>query len=335
MSTSPQPAEPKVTLPTDATWRYTFLGLMRKLSAQHPDLPAAGEALRPQEEFVRLGQKPSLTFATREIADIEHTQGQWHIRLMGLGMLGPNGGLPLHMTDFVRERSESHRDPTLTHFLDLFHHRHLTSLYRAWGISQSTAALDRSDDERFSTYIDALGNTESGNHHVLPAHARLSASAHLVRQARNPDGLANTLAHFFDVPIAIEEFAPRWVDMDPQDRSCLGSPGASSTLGEGAFAGQKFLDRQHQFRIVIGPLSLNQYMTFTPSGHNLPLLREWVRAFVGFEFGWEVELKITPDSVPASRLGASDGLGWSTWMGQPDPTQVVTGMRFEPETTTS
>lgn len=335
MSTPSQsPAQPSTAsaLPNDAAWRYSFFGLMRRLNAQHPNQPAIGEALRPQEEFVRLGQKPSLAFAPREIADIKQAEGKTHVRLLGLGMMGPNGALPLHVTDFVRERSESHNDHTLADFLNLFHHRHLSTLYRAWSMAQSAAALDRPQDERFSGYIDALGNTESNNHHALPAHARLAASAHLVRQARNPDGLSSTLSNFFGVPIEVEEFAPRWIDIDPQDRTCLGHPGHASMLGEGAFAGQKVFDRQHQLRIVIGPLSLPQYLSFTPGGDNLPLLREWVRAFVGFEFGWEVQLNITPNSVPASRLGEEAALGWSTWMGeQPKQADVVAGMTFEPE----
>jgi len=322
--------------PPDAAWRYSFLGLMRRLSATHPELPPVGRAQRPQEEFVRLGQKPSLTFAPREIADIEKISGKTHVRLFGLGMMGPNGALPLQLTDFVRERSESHHDNTLADFLDLFHHRHLSSLYRAWEMSQSAAALDRPKDEKFSGYINALGNTESEHDLVLPAHARLSASAHLVRQARNPDGLASTLSHFFGVPIEVEEFVPRWIDIDAQDRTCLSRPGPASMLGEGAFAGYKVLDRQHQLRIVIGPLTLAQYLSFTPVGHNLPLLREWMRAFVGFEFAWEAQLNILTSSVPATRLGATDGLGWSTWLGQqPAQTHVVTGMTFEPEVTHS
>ena len=39
------------------------------------------------------------------------------------GLLGPNGPLPLHLTEYVRERLRHHADPTFARFLDLFHHR--------------------------------------------------------------------------------------------------------------------------------------------------------------------------------------------------------------------
>src|SRR5574343_902156 len=160
---------------------------------------------------VRLGQKPSLAFAPREMAEVHQQDGRWHLRTLGLGMLGPNGPMPLHFTEWVRERSQAHHDETMADFLDIFHHRFLTQFYLAWNRAQSVTALDRPDADHFSFFIDALGHTQSAHDSPLPAHARLAAACHLVRQARNPDGLQQCLAHFFAVPVAIEEFALRWM----------------------------------------------------------------------------------------------------------------------------
>lgn len=313
-------------------WRVGFFSLMRQLAARYPDAPPIGQALRPQEESFRVGQKPSLIFAPREIADITRDpHGYWRIRLFSLGLLGPNGAMPLFFTEFVRERSEAHQDSTLADFLDIFHHRALTTFYRAWAISQSAIALDRPQDEHFSSYIDALGHTASSHPAALASHARLSAAPHLVREARNPEGLTKMLKRFFDVPVAIEEFIPRWVDIHPDDCTRLGDPCLSSLLGEGAFAGEKIMDCQHNFRLLIGPLPLDDYLSFTPTGHNLPKLVEWVRAFIGFEFLWEVKITVSPNAAPPAHLGGHERLGWSTWLGQPKPEQPVTGMVFEPE----
>jgi len=319
-------------LPADAANRYGFFGLLRWLSAHHDQSPEVGAASRPQDEPFRLGQKPSMAFAPREIADIkERDDGRLNIRLFGLGLLGPNGPMPLQFTDFVRERAEAAQDNTLTDFLDIFHHRMLGQLYRAWAIGQSTAGLDRADDERFSRYIDALGKT-SRHESPLPEHSRLSAAAHLVREARNPDGLALTLARFFAAPVEIQEFQARWIDIAPEDCSVLGKSGLSATLGEGAFAGEKILDRQHNFRIVIGPVDLAGYLSFMPGGHNLPKLIEWVRAFTGFEYNWEVQIMVAPGAAPPASIGSEWRLGWSTWLGEADPDKAVTGLIFEPET---
>ena len=317
-------------------WKIGFLALMRRFGAAYSDGPRIGLAGRPRQEPFRLGQAAALTFAPREIAEVvlpleaaSSIEGQAParkgnnpaipaVRLYGLGLLGPNGPLPLHYTELVRERTENHNDHTLADFLDIFHHRYLTHMYRAWAQGQSTAGLDRPDDEIFSRYIARLTGHDplEIRDSVLPSHARLSASSHLSREARNPDGLAATLARFFGVPVDLQEFAMHWIRVDKEDQTHLGSPRASCVLGTGAIAGELVADRQNKFRLVLGPLSLKQYLRFTPQGEDVHLLVEWVRAFTGYEFVWEVELRVHLDSTPPARLEANERLGWSTWLGR-------------------
>ncbi|GGD98418.1 hypothetical protein GCM10010985_61480 [Caballeronia grimmiae] len=133
-------------------WRYGFYPLLRSIGANtHGE--AIGTAQLPASESFRIGQRPSLIFAPREVADARLKDGRLHIRLFGLGMLGPNGPLPIHVTEIAREREEHRNDPTLGNFLDIFHHRSLSLLYRAWALTQAAAGLDRPDQERFSVYV--------------------------------------------------------------------------------------------------------------------------------------------------------------------------------------
>ncbi|WP_144159872.1 type VI secretion system baseplate subunit TssG [Paraburkholderia sp. BCC1885] len=313
-------------------WRYGFLSLLRRLGADSR-MPLIGRAQRPLAEPFRLGQQPSLAFAPREIAEVGEISGRLNVTLFGLGMLGPNGPLPIHVTEIARDRKESRRDSTLADFLDIFHHRYLTLLYRAWSSSQAAAGMDRPDDERFSFYIASLfgQNTHEIGRSRLPAHARMSASAHLVREARNPDGLRATLAQFFSVPVVIDEYVWNWIEVDPTEHSKLGMPGSPSVMSEGAMLGEQVPDRQHKFRIVIGPLDINEYLRFTPQGDDLPRLVEWVRAFVGYEFAWELELRIKAQSAPPAVIGGPERLGWSGWLGRSPTGEPITGMRFDPE----
>ena len=86
-------------------WCYGFFALMRRINA-NPACDPVGAAILPRTEFFRVGQKPSLIFAPSEIADAELKNGKLHIRLYSLGMLGPNGPLPIHVTEIAREREE-------------------------------------------------------------------------------------------------------------------------------------------------------------------------------------------------------------------------------------
>lgn len=313
-------------------WRFGFLSLLRRIGA-NPAIDPIGTARRPGSEPLRLGQQPSLAFAPREVASAEQSAGRLKVRLFSLGMLGPHGPLPIHFTEIAKDRQESRRDTTTVDFFDIFHHRYFTLFYRAWASAQSAAGLDRTQNERFSFYIASLAGLDIGeiSRRPLPSHARLAAAAHLVRESRNPDGLRTTLEHYFGVPVALEENVFHWIEIDPADCGRMGRPGAAATMGQGAILGRVAPDRQHRFRIIIGPLDLDAYLRFTPQGEDLPQLVEWVRAFVGYELEWELELRIKPESAPPAVMGGQQRMGWSGWLGRPDQRKPITGMRFEPE----
>ncbi|WP_207004199.1 type VI secretion system baseplate subunit TssG [Trinickia mobilis] len=314
-------------------WQAGFLSLLRAITARDKQMPLPGTARLPREEPFRIGQQPSLAFAPREIASLATRDGRLDIKLFGLGLWGPQGPLPLHMTEVAYSRTEGHQDPTLVHFSDLFHHRALSLFYRAWASSQATASLDRPGDETFSFYVGSLIGIEprEARHSPLPTHARFSAAAHLVREARNPDGLAAALSQYFGVPMTVEEFVSHWMPVEPAEHTKIGIPGPPAILGEGALLGEMIPDRQHKFRLVVGPLDLDPYLRLTPHGEDLPIFVEWVRAFVGHEYDWEVKLLVKPRAAPPARADASQRLGYSTWLGESMDDLPVVGMVFEPE----
>jgi len=310
-------------------WRFGFLPLLRRIGA-HTRVDPIGTARRPNAEPFRIGQQPSLTFAPREIASAALVDGKLRIRLFGLGMLGPNGPLPIHITEIAREREEQRGDSTLVNFLDVFQHRSLSLLYRAWANAQSTAGLDRSGYETFSFYVaSAVGHElEEIEQGPLPSHARLAASPHLVCESRDPGGLGATLAYYFGVPVHIDEYVFHWIALSEARISRLGKTGR---LAVNAMLGEQVPDCQNRFRVVIGPIDMDDYLRFTPQGTDLLRLVELVRAFVGQHYRWELQLQIKADSAAPAVIGGSQQLGWSTWLGKAASDAPITGMRFEPE----
>ncbi|KGX15436.1 type VI secretion system baseplate subunit TssG [Burkholderia pseudomallei] len=316
-----------------APWRAGFLSLLRAIAARDTRMPLPGTACLPKEEAFRIGQRPSMAFAPREIASLDVQRGRLDIQLFGLGLWGPQGPLPLHMTELAYNRAESYQDHAIAHFSNLFHHRALALFYRAWASSQAAVSLDRAEHETFSFYIGSLMGTdpeEAARTHP-PTHARYAACAHLVREARNPDGVAATLSHYFGVPIAVDEYVFHWIRIAPPERCLLGARAASTVMGEGALLGDMVADCQHKFRLVIGPLDLDQYLRLTPHGNDLPTLVDWVRAFVGHEYDWEIKLLVKPRAAPPARADTTHRLGYSTWLGESRDDRPVVGMVFEPE----
>lgn len=70
-------------------------------------------------------------------------------------------------------------------------------------------------------------------------------------------------------------------------------------------------DMQYKFRLIIGPLTLEDYLRFLPGGNNLPVLTELVRTFIGFEYCWEIELQLKPHAAPPAVIGGAQQLGWT------------------------
>lgn len=302
-------------------FEYDYFQLLRRIECAFEDKPRLGTALRPADEPIRLGQDPSLAFAPASLAALQPAKGARPPRLVVsfLGLLGPNGPLPLHLTDFARERILHGGDHTFARFLDIFHHRFLAMFYRAWSQAQPTVRLDRADDDGFAAYVGSLigiGTRELARRDAVNDHAKFFYSGWLSRNARNRDGLVAILAGFFRVPVRIDEFVGHWLHLPRTEQSRLGRRDVSAMLGRSAVLGARVWDRQHKFQIQLGPLTLTQYEMFLPGGTALEKLVAWVRNYFAFELAWDLRLALLPKEVPMTRLGSYGRLGWTTWLGR-------------------
>jgi type VI secretion system protein ImpH len=87
-------------------------------------------------------------------------------------------------------------------------------------------------------------------------------------------------------------------------------------MATSAVIGSRVWDRQHKFRIHLGPLTRKEYESFLPGGLPLKQLIDWVRTYLCFELDWDVRLLLRRDEVPGLMLGRGPRLGWTTWLGE-------------------
>jgi type VI secretion system protein ImpH len=312
--------------------RFDFYQVLRRIEAGNPALPRLGEARRPSAEPVRLAQEAELAFPVVNVTRVDQTRsGLPRISVRFLGLFGPQGPLPLHLTEFVRDRERNHGDASFARFADIFHHRLLLMFYRAWRQAQPAATHDRPSEDRFRTYVGALfghGSPAWQRPELELAQSKRHFGGHLGRAARHPEGLAAILESYFGVPVRVQAFSPRWLQLPRSQRSSLGGangPGTrgagfrgndSAILGQSAVLGARVLDAQHHFDIHAGPLKLAQYERLLPHGDWLGKAREWVREYCGEEFGVRLVPHLAAAEVPAARLGQAGRLGWNTWIGR-------------------
>lgn len=295
-----------------------------------------GYSRTPREDGVRLGQNPSTLFAPSTIFSIGNAIHHNHpvVKILSFGVFGPNGALPLHLTEYVRERLHNNADSSPADFVDIFHHRFITLFYRAWADAQPIVQLDQPGIDKFSFYAGAMvgmGFDGSWNRDCIEDSAKLYAAGHLVRLTRNPEGLEWLIAHYFGIPTRGIEFIRTWIALDESDRTRLSGFSMNNQLGVNAIAGAKVQDVQSRFRMELGAMSLELYQSFLPPQRNNRKLRDWVRNYVGIELDWDVQLLLAPTEVPKCQLGSQVRLGWTTWLGQRRSTAPANDLRLNPE----
>jgi type VI secretion system protein ImpH len=298
--------------------RHDFYQTLRRFECRHADRPRWGRSLRPMEEPLRFGQDPDLAFPPAPIASYEPAGRRARARLAirVFGLLGPNGPLPLHLTEYTRDRLRHASDPTLMRFLEMLSHRFVALFYRAWAQSQPVVQADRPDDDAFRTYLGALAGIAPQalrDRDAVPDRAKLAVAAWLGRSPKSAEGLTALLHGYFRVPVRIIEYVSHWLELAPRDRTTLG--GANAVLGREAVLGARVPDRQGKFRLVIGPLDYATYQAFLPGGRLLLPLRDWIRNYIGFELAWDLRLILKADQVPAVALGGAGRLGLTSWLG--------------------
>jgi type VI secretion system protein ImpH len=306
----------------------TFYAAMRKLEGSFREAPRFGESLDPALEPVRLGQDPSLAFRGSALTEVQNGDDTHpaRVRVSHFGAFGPHGPLPTHLTQYIDDRRRQRGDGTWVAFLDIFHHRLISLFYRAWASAQPTVNRDRPETDRFAGYVGALIGQSTGAEPRPPAEldeVALYAATFFVGPTRHAEGLRKTLQLCFEVPVEIEEFVGQWLDIPPEycwvvPSSLPGADAAIGVLGESSRVGTQVYDRQSKFRVIVGPLSLENYRRFLPGGDLLGRVIALVRRYAGDEARWDMRLVLREPDRRATILGAVGLLGQTANLGQTD-----------------
>ena len=297
---------------------FDWFGALRRIECIYIDQPRLGRSARLADDPVRLAHSPSLDFAPRAIDRVAMDGDRPpRIHSLMLGLWGPNGALPLHLTEYTLDRERTAHDATFTAFADMFHHRMLSLFYRAWAEAQPTVQMDRPDDDAFAHYVGALAGIDGPalqNRDALPDRFRRYMVGRMVAQVRNAEGLVAFLGAFFDVAMHLDEFVAGWMPLPDEGRLRMGR--TMSGLGSTAVLGASVRDAQNRFRIRLGPMGMADYKRFLPGGDALRELVAAVSFYVGDPMEWDVQLILRHDKVPPAHLGRGARMGLSTWMGR-------------------
>jgi type VI secretion system protein ImpH len=297
-----------------------------------------GSSVSPSLDPVRFRVLPSGSLPNSEITSLQAENDKPpEMTVAFMGLTGPTGVLPDHYTALVVERShQQNKDNALREFFDLFNHRAITLFYLAWRKHRVAEEFDRqqrnpdksanNSADKFSEMLYAIagiGTPNLKNRLSFRDHIAVFYGGLFALRTRSAAGLEAMLRHFLQLPVRVQQFQTRWLNLPVHTQSSLSSPqvpqGRNLRLGLETVLGTRVRDSQSCFRIVVGPLQRPQFESLLPGNIILSRIIDLIRLYAGPELDFEIQLLLLRSHVLPVKFTpqnqSSRSLGWTSWLG--------------------
>ncbi|MEI6486840.1 MAG: type VI secretion system baseplate subunit TssG [Sphingomonadales bacterium] len=310
--------------------RWDVFAALAAVEAATPEQPRIGEALEPGQEAVELAHVADFSFPRTTVAGWQPDGRRPTLQTRHLGLTGPMGPLPLHLTEIaIYERARRGPKP-FNQFLDLLAARPLQQFYRAWANAHPAANAARPGDDLFAAYIGAVTGVTELAFLVPETRPDMADSGHFdgwrklpygghLASLRSPSAIAALLSDLLGRKVTVREAVGRWHEVPPHQRSRLGR--SDTSLGQGATLGGRFWTVEYDVGFAIRARSMADLYDLLPGGRSHQLLAEAARASLPHHINWRAHVAISEHLIQPARLGgkADDGalptrLGWTSWM---------------------
>ena len=304
----------------DNPCRFEFFQAVRLIERLFPDRAPVGRFVSPGKEVMRFNAHSSFPFPASQIQQILWDGDVPVLVVNFMGLTGPMGVLPLYYTELVLDRVRN-KDYGIVDFFNAFNHRMISLFYQAWEKYRFTIAYERGERDKFSHHLmDLIGIGSANLQQRLGVYddSLLYYGGLLALRPRSAAALQRVIEDYFDVPVAVEQFTGAWFRLAAKDLCVFDRASTESEqLGFGAVVGDEIWHQQSGVRLHIGPLPLEKYLDFLPSGTAYEPLKSLAKFTGRGELDFEVLLILKKDDVPPCELGAGGDeaprLGWTSW----------------------
>ncbi len=295
--------------------RYGFFALLRAVEARAAARPRIGRSRLPQQNAADFGHEPKLDFPGYTLGAIEFGKtGRARIRGTFLGLTGPMGALPLHLSEYAQFERRYSKSRPFGDFLDLLSERMLQFFYRAWADSQPVAHADRPDDDAYAVQVCKLAGIRDNDADCAFPRRGLIHYASLLCSARSPGVIQDFLTRVLGVATRIREFIPVWRMIETRDRTQIGVGRRNNELGSGAVLGSNALIADDAFRAIAHCNDMRAYEELLPGGAKFAIAVEALNVISPAHLDWQLELEIIEAQVSGAKLAAGARLGWTSWL---------------------
>jgi len=288
-----------------------FYELVRRLQAGQSgsDGVRVGGAGPAKRESIRFRPSLDFSFGVQEVEGIKwDAERQRHeVSTRFLALYGTGSPLPACYTEMLLYDDPEGR---LRAFLDIFNHRLVSFLYRAWEKYRHHVQRDAAREDPISRRLRLLCQLDRRGEPV----ELLTFAGLLHRQPLSEASLERLLAAYLQVPVVVQSCVIRWVPVPEHQRMALGRRNCS--LGGLAPLGRELRSATTTFGVHVGPLPCEEYLQFLPGGERRAKLLALLDRFDVDSLDCELTVSIEPASIPPYSLGAAvGGLGCTTWIG--------------------
>lgn len=290
---------------------YGLLALLRRLEREAKGKPRIGRNHRLKDEIAALGQDPSLSFPGSDFSSVSiDAKGKADLRSNFLGFFGPQGALPLNTTEEVARWVDS-GDESFVKFTDIFTARFLQLFFRAWSDSHAISQFDVPEEDRFQTYIGALGGVGTPafrKRDRVEDVTRMPMVSLVAARVKSAVRLRQMIEHHLGAEVTVEEHVPGWLDFEENDQSKLGQQGSS--LGRNTYLGARLQSVGEKVCLHIRTTTLEEYRSYLPGGTAHAQLCDLVFWYLGKSIDVAVNLSLPSSEVAPAKLGETTELGW-------------------------
>lgn len=309
---------------------YFFQAVRNLLAANDgATVPGTFGAFRKEQLLFRA--VPSLAFPNSDVHAIAENEAHpslppvW-VEVNFLGLYGPSSPLPSHYTERILHSDPE--DAEVRHFLDLFNHRLVSLLYRAWlkyriPLAFRPGATDHYSNRVFS--LIGLMQAETRTRDRLDWERLLPFVGLLAMRTGSKESIRRVVANYCRVPdLEIDENVEQILEIPTEQLCRLGL--ANSRLGSNAMLGSRVRDRNGRFSLTLPELTMDHYMKLLPGGETERDVAHLIR-FVSkdtIDYTLSLQLKLDEASGCAISKASRHGLGRNAWLGTPTRNEQVT-----------
>lgn len=309
--------------------RYSFFRLVYLLERVHAKAAPVGKLGPVAEERIRFRADPSLTFSSSDVSEVAHVKypdniERTRVTSAFMGLCGAVSPLPTYYVEQLAQSDYQGGPQPVREFLDVFHHRLLSLLYRVWTKYRFSTSYRRRGADTFTRrmlcavgvdgFRDPGGRDDADQ--GLSRFLRLRYAPLLATRSRSARGLLVVLEDLFGpIRVRIEQFVGHWTRIEKPSRNQLGV--MNHQLGESLTLGRYVYDGAGRFTIVLGPLGYEEYLSFLPGGRRRSILLHVIAAFTHGKPDVMLELHVTTAAAPRFQLGAprASTLKRTAWLG--------------------